>query len=117
MPTAFPHRTTVEHSPRKRASVVVDDDQPTDVLQVVSSTTAQMILATLDDDPATASDIAEAIDTSLQNVKYHLDHLDEADLIESVDTWYSSKGIEMTVYALSVEELVIRFGASTPDTH
>lgn len=115
MPTAFPHRTPVEHTPRERASVVVDAEQPTDVLQVISSATAQLILATLDDGPATVSDIAEAIDTSLQNAKYHLDHLQEADLIEPVDTWYSSKGTEMTVYALSVEELVVRFGDSPRD--
>ena len=116
MPTAFPHRTPVEHTPRERASVVVDAEQPTDVLQVVSSATAQLILATLDDGPATASDVAEAIDTSLQNAEYHLDRLEDADLVEPVDTWYSEKGTEMTVHALSVEELVVQFDSSAPDT-
>ncbi|OSO97060.1 transcriptional regulator [Halorubrum ezzemoulense DSM 17463] len=116
MPTAFPYGAPVEHTPRERTSVVVDDEQPTDVLQTVSSDTAQRILATLDGDPATASDIADAIDTSVQNAKYHLDHLREADLIETVGTWYSRKGTEMTVYALSVEEVVIQFGDSAPDT-
>ncbi|RLM83656.1 ArsR family transcriptional regulator, partial [Halobellus sp. Atlit-38R] len=61
-----------------------------------------------DDNPAPASDIAEAADTSVQNARYHLEHLCEADLVETVDTWYSKKGTEMTVYALSVEELVIQ---------
>ncbi|SMO75386.1 ArsR/SmtB family transcription factor [Halorubrum cibi] len=115
MPTAFPHQTPVEHTPRERSRIVIDD-QPTDTLQVVSSDTAQQILATLDDEPATASDIADAIGTSVQNAKYHLGHLREADLIEAVDTWYSRKGIEMTVYALSVEELVIQFGNTTAET-
>ena len=108
MPTAFPYRTPIEHTPRERTRVVLDDERPTDVLQTVSSDTAQRILATLDDGPATASDVAEAIDTSVQNAKYHLDHLCDADLIEPVDTWYSTKGTEMTVYALAVEELVVR---------
>jgi predicted ArsR family transcriptional regulator len=116
MPTAFPYHTTVDHTPREQASVIVDDEQPTDVLQTISSDTAQQILATLDDDPATTSDIAEANDTSIQNAKYHLDHLCEADLVEAVDTWYSRKGTEMTVYALSVEELVIQFGNPIQET-
>ena len=116
MPTAFPHRTPVEHTPRERASVVVDEERPTDVLQAVSSATAQLILAALNDEPATASGVAEAIDTSLQNAEYHLDRLEDADLVEPVDTWYSEKGTEMTVYALSAEELVVRFGTSAPDT-
>ncbi|MFD1571858.1 ArsR/SmtB family transcription factor [Halorubrum laminariae] len=116
MPTAFSSHTSVDHTPRDQTSVAVDDEQSTNVLKAVSSDTAQQILATLDDGPATASDIAEAIDTSIQNAKYHLDHLYEANLIETVDTWYSRKGTEMTVYALSVEELVIQFGDSTPET-
>jgi predicted transcriptional regulator len=109
MPTAFPYQTPVDHTPRQRTNVIVDDEQQADVLQTISSDTAQQILATLEDEPATTSDIAEAADTSIQNAKYHVDHLCEAGLVEAVDTWYSRKGAEMTVYALSVEELVIRF--------
>ena len=116
MPTAFPYHTPVDHTPRQRTNIVVDDEQQTDVLQTVSSDTAQQILAALDDEPATTSDISEAIDTSIQNAKYHLDHLCEADLVKVVDTWYSKKGAEMTVYALAVEELVIQFGDSLPET-
>lgn len=108
MPTAFPYHTPVDHAPRKRTNVVVDDDSGANVLQTVSSETAQQILTTLDDNPATTSDVAEAIDTSIQNAKYHLEHLCEAGLVETVDTWYSKRGVEMAVYALSVEELVIQ---------
>lgn len=115
MPTAFPYHTPVDHTPRERASVVVDDEQPTDVLQTVSSETAQRILATLEEEPTTASDIAETVGTSVQNAKYHLDRLREADLVEAVDTWYSKKGNEMTVYALSVGELLVQFGNAVPE--
>lgn len=116
MPTAFPYRTPIDHTPRERSNIVVDHEQPSDVLQTVSSDTAQQILATLDDEPATTSDIAEATGTSTQNAKYHLDRLCEADLVEAVDTWYSRKGTEMTAYALSVEELVVQFGDSISKT-
>mgnify|MGYP000265352647 FL=1 len=86
------------------------------MLQTVSSDTAQQILAALEDEPTTTSDIAEVADTSIQNAKYHLEHLCEADLVEAVDTRYSRKGTEMTVYALSVEELVIQFGNQTTES-
>jgi len=116
MPTAFPHHTSVDHTPRERTNVVVDGEERTDVLQTVSSETAQRILVTLEDEPATTSDIADDVDTSLQNAKYHLGHLREAGLVAAVDTWYSVKGTEMTVYALAVEELVIQFGDSIATT-
>ncbi|CDK38410.1 MULTISPECIES: helix-turn-helix domain-containing protein [unclassified Halorubrum] len=116
MPTAFPYRTPVDHTPHERTNVVVDDDQPSDILQTVSSDTAQQILATLDGEPATTSDIAEAVDTSIQNAKYHIEHLCEANIVEPVDTWYSRKGTEMTVYALSVEEIVVQLGGSISET-
>jgi len=115
MPTPYPYLSSVDHTPREQTSVGVEDERSTDVLQTISSDTAQRILATLNREPATASVIAEAIDTSVQNAMYHLDHLCEADLVETVDTWYSRRGTEMTVYALAVEELVIQFGDSTTE--
>lgn len=110
MSSVFPHQTPVEHTPREHSDVVVQQDDPTDVLDVLSSETAQAVVATLSDDPTTASDVAEAVDTSLQNVQYHLSHLEEAGLVEPVDTWYSARGKPMTVYGLSSERLVVQFG-------
>jgi DNA-binding transcriptional ArsR family regulator len=110
MASAFPHRTPVDHAPREETSIEVTRDEQTDVLGALSSETAQQILATLGDEPATASDVAGAVDISLQNVNYHLDSLREAGLVEPVETWYSAKGREMTVYALTTERLVFRFG-------
>lgn len=49
-------------------------------------------------------------DTSLQNVHYHLKKLQAADLIESVDTVYSSRGQEVQVYAPTHEALVLITG-------
>ncbi|EMA59602.1 ArsR/SmtB family transcription factor [Halorubrum lipolyticum] len=83
------------------------------MLQVLSSESAQKILGTLKSEPKTASDIAKSVDQSVQNVSYHLERLCEADLITPVETWYSEKGREMTVYALTTEQLVVRFHDST----
>lgn len=110
MTSALPLRTAVDHTPRKRTDIVVNDDEPADVLHTLTSTTAQKIVGTLASGPMTASDMSDAVDTSLQNAQYHLQRLSEADLVETVDTWYSAKGREMTVYALTANELVVQFG-------
>ena len=94
MASALPHRPTVDHAPREQTDVVIGRDEPTDALCVLSCDTAQRILAAL-----------------LQNVPYHLDRLCDAELIAPVNTWYSEKGKEMTVYAPTAERLVVRFGA------
>jgi len=70
-----------------------------EVFSALSSATARTILSALYDDPKPASELVAATDTSLQNVQYHLDRMQDADLIEVADTRYSEKGNEMCVYA------------------
>ncbi|WP_313696248.1 ArsR/SmtB family transcription factor [Halorarum halobium] len=87
------------------------DADADDVLAAVSSTTARRILGSLYEEPRTASDVAAALDTSVQNASYHLDRLVDADLVEVVETWYSGQGREMDVYAPTNSALVIHAGA------
>jgi len=89
----------------------IDDDASEEVFSALSSDTAREMLTRLYEEPATASDLAEAVDTSLQNTRYHLEKLESADLIEPVDTWYSSRGNEMTVYAPTSDPLVVAAGS------
>ncbi|WP_435098683.1 ArsR/SmtB family transcription factor [Halorubrum sp. N11] len=112
MASAFPLQPPVDHTPRDRTEIVIGDDEPSRVLQTLSSDTAQKLLDVLSERPRTASEVADAVGTSIQNAQYHLTRLAEAGLIEAVDTWYSSKGREMTVYALVAEEFVIQFSAN-----
>jgi predicted ArsR family transcriptional regulator len=112
MASALPHQPAVEHTPRQRTDIVLNGDEATGILQSLSSETAQAILGYLHDEPGTATDIADAVGTSLQNVHYHLDRLSETGVVEPIDTWYSTKGKEMTVYALTTQELVIQFGSN-----
>lgn len=109
MASALPLQTPINHTPRERTDVVINDCERAEVLRALTSETAREIAGTLGEEPATVSNIADAVDTSLQNVQYHLARLSEVDLVEAVDTWYSEKGKEMTVYALTTEELVIQF--------
>ncbi len=90
--------------------VDLDDDTADEVFAALSSETARDIVSQLYQEPTTASELADAVDTSLQNARYHLDKLQSAGVIEPVDTWYSSRGTEMTVYAPTNEPLVVAAG-------
>lgn len=107
MARLFPLRSetpTTEGTPRV---VDLDDEDADAVFGALSSTTAREIYATLDTEPGTPSDVAEAIDSSIQNVRYHLEKLEDAGLVEVIDTWYSSRGNEMSVYATANGPLIV----------
>lgn len=90
--------------------VDLEGDDADAVFSALSSDTARNIYRTLQEDPNTPSEIADSVDTSIQNVRYHLDNLEEAGLVEVVDTWYSSRGNEMSVYAPTSDALVLASG-------
>jgi DNA-binding transcriptional ArsR family regulator len=94
--------------------VGVDDAEADDVLSALSAGTARRVLAELHDDPAPPSELADRVDTSLQNVQYHLDKLQSCGAVEVVDTAYSAKGREMDVFAPADQPLVV-FAGGTED--
>ncbi|EMA62697.1 ArsR/SmtB family transcription factor [Halorubrum lipolyticum] len=106
---SLPDATPEDREPRV---VGVDDDDADELIAALGSETAREILTRLHDEPATKSELADAVDTSLQNVQYHLSKLDGADLVDVVDTTYSEKGREMDVYAAADEPLVLFAGGS-----
>jgi DNA-binding transcriptional ArsR family regulator len=93
-----------------RTSQTVDIVNDGDVLDALASDTARQIILTLKDSSGTASDIASALNVSLQNVCYHLDRLQSAGLVEVIGTRYSSKGKEMEIYGFVTNPIVIQFG-------
>lgn len=107
----LPARSTVERDDVESSVLDLDDDTDR-VFSVLRSDTAWEILTTLYDEPTVASELADRVDTSPQNVQYHLDNLLEADLVTVADTWYSAKGKEMNVYAPANEPLVLVIGGS-----
>lgn len=88
----------------------IDDDRMSDVLDAISSDTAREILGEVYATPATASEIAQRTDGSVQNVSYHLDKLEDAGAIMVVDTQYSEKGREMKIYGPADEPVVLFVG-------
>jgi len=91
--------------------VGVDDPEAETVLSAISSTTARQILDLVYENPRPASELADELDSSLQNVSYHLERLEDAGILEVVEVWYSERGREMDVYAPGNSALVLYAGA------
>lgn len=86
--------------------VTVEDDAFGDVLGALSCETARAIHQSVIEEPRTASEIADQVDTSVQNASYHLTNLADSGLVEVCDTpVYSKKGCEMTLYRAVDTEL------------
>ena len=111
MADILPSRPDLPDDEDKEPRVVgLDSEEVDDLLAAISSTTARELLAELHEEPGPPSDVADRVDTSIQNAQYHLDRLETAGLIESAGTAYSEKGREMTVYAPSDQALVVVAG-------
>lgn len=115
--SAFPLRwPTSPREDRHPEIVELGDERATEVFDALSSETARGLLSRLHDDPRTASDLADAVDTSVQNVQYHLKKFTNAGLVEVIDVWYSSRGTEMKVYGPTNKSLVLYTGESPNET-
>ncbi|MDF9744596.1 ArsR/SmtB family transcription factor [Natrinema salsiterrestre] len=107
MARLFPFRSETAVEEGQPRVVDLEGEDADAVFGALSSTTARQIYSRLDDDPGTPSDVADAIDSSIQNVRYHLEKLEDAGLVEVVDTWYSSRGNEMSVYSTTDGPLIV----------
>jgi len=88
----------------------LDDDEAARLINCLTADTARSTLAALQQESATASELADAVGTSLQNVRHHLDSLRDAGLVRVVGTEYSVKGREMKVYGTTEDSLVVCVG-------
>ncbi|PCR91168.1 ArsR/SmtB family transcription factor [Natrinema ejinorense] len=107
MARLFPFRSETATEEGQPRVVDLEGEDADAVFGALSSTTAREIYSHLDDEPGAPSDVADAIDSSIQNVRYHLEKLEDAGLVEVVDTWYSSRGNEMSVYATTDGPLIV----------
>lgn len=100
----FPFTTARESpDPTDRELVGIGDDRADRLFEALGSETSRDVLARLLREPQTPSELAETTDTSLQNVHYHLEKLEDAGAIEEVAVEYSSRGREMSVYAATCQ--------------
>jgi DNA-binding transcriptional ArsR family regulator len=90
--------------------VGLDAEHSGDVFSALTSATARSIVAELHREPATQSELADRVDTSLQNANYHLGRLVDAGVVTVVDELYSEKGNEMSVYGAVGQPFVLIAG-------
>jgi len=95
--------------------VGVESDDADELIGALSSATARRLLCELHENPSPPADLADRVDTSLQNAQYHLEKLEDAGAVTVADTAYSKKGREMDVYAPADRPLVI-FAGDDDDT-
>ena len=110
LPAGLDREPTVDADPRV---IGIEGEAADDLLAAMSSRTARRLLAALHEEPAAPSELADRVDTSLQNAQYHLQRLAEAGAVEVVDTVYSEKGREMQVYGPADRPLVVVAGAES----
>lgn len=100
-------RTEAETDLDSRTVAVEEADA---VIGALAPRTARRILAEVASTPLPPSAVADRLGLSIQNAAYHLSQLRDADLVAVVDTWYSSRGQEMDVYAPVSDPVVLRLG-------
>ena len=106
----LPSRLHVSPSPDEPKVLDIDGKEAEAAFDALGSETARTVLAATYEEPKTPPEIREDVGTSLQNVHYHIDRLEEAGLLEPAGTGYSSKGNEMTVYGPASEAVVLFAG-------
>ncbi|WP_049924406.1 ArsR/SmtB family transcription factor [Halopiger djelfimassiliensis] len=113
MTRLLPTRTDASVQRTDDPSVLcIDDESARDVFEALASETAYDVFTLLTEEPATPATVADRLDMSVQNVHYHLEKLEAAELIEVTDTCYSEKGREMNVYVVSEDPMLVFLGTS-----
>lgn len=79
------------------------------LFEALSNETTLEIYTAIQQEPKTASELKDLTETTLQNTHYHLNKLEEAELIEPVETWLSDRGKEMDVYGPTHSPLILSF--------
>ena len=106
----LPRRAEETAEPDAPRVLDLEGEEAAATFDALGSETAREILATVYEQPRTLVEIREQVGTSLQNVHYHIERLEEADLLEPAGMGYSEKGNEMTVYGPASEALVLFAG-------
>ncbi|WP_298669887.1 transcriptional regulator [uncultured Methanofollis sp.] len=77
------------------------DERAKKIAKAMASQTANDVLSDLKEGPRSAAEIADRLAIPITTLKYHIENLVDAGLIEVVKTKWSAKGREMKVYGLA----------------
>jgi DNA-binding transcriptional ArsR family regulator len=106
----IPQKPQIERPDSEQRVLDIRNEESRNVFTALSSETGRAVLEVLYDEPATQSELAERVDTSIQNVGYHLDSLIDAGLVTVAGQGYSEKGRVMDVYVPATGSLVLTVG-------
>ncbi len=106
----LPLRGETQSTPNEPRVLGLDNEAAEEAFETLTASTTRKVLSIIYEQPSTPTEIRDEIDTSLQNVHYHLGKLEDAGLIEPSGVGYSEKGTEMTVYAPANEAVVLFAG-------
>ena len=87
--------------------LALEDPETDHVIEALSSETRRELYRHVFEEPMTASELADAADTSVQNVSHHVDVLEESELVREVGHRYSEKGSRMSVYGPASDPVVL----------
>jgi len=91
--------------------VDMNEEDAISLFKTLGDETTLKIYTAVQQDPKTPSELQELTATSLQNTHYHLNKLEDADLVEPVDTWVSERGKDINVYGPTNSPLILSFAA------
>lgn len=83
------------------------DERAQKIGKAIASQSANDILHALQERPKTAGDLASALSMPMGTVKYHLENLLDAGLLEVRETRYSVKGRQIKVYGIKDQLLIV----------
>ncbi|HOT02689.1 MAG TPA: helix-turn-helix domain-containing protein [Methanolinea sp.] len=105
------HDDSAEKGPLVQAGEVVvlqpGDERAQKIGKAIASQSANDILHALQEMPKTAGDLASALSMPMGTVKYHLENLLDAGLLEVRETRYSVKGRPIKVYGIKDQLLIV----------
>lgn len=102
--------------PEEETTVILEQGSPEalKVAKAMSSATASTLLNLLSEGPMTATNLADRTDIPLTTIKYHLENLQDAGLIEVADVRWSEKGRQMKRYRVIQKDIIITPKKTTP---
>lgn len=100
----------LQENPEAPNLVGLDDDTAGQIFDALAAETSRAVLSSCYEQPGTVSELADELDTSVQNAAYHVEKLTAAALLEPVKTRYGSNGQEITVYGPTKEAIVLVAG-------
>ncbi|WP_255193354.1 ArsR/SmtB family transcription factor [Natronobeatus ordinarius] len=96
--------------PEEPSVVGLDDEEADKLFDALGSETSRAVLAACYERGRTRSELADDLETSIQNVGYHVDKLESAGLLEPVETRYGENGREVRVYEPSKRAVIVAAG-------